>query len=478
MASTDRRLFDVIVLFVLALLCIPFGFDSLQDYDIGWHLAGGLWILDHLQVPERDFLAAPAAVWVAYSWLPEIIAASVFRLAGFEALQCLQLVLVWISAATLYIAAASSAVTLRARFRAAVVTLGAIPLLAPFWHLRPQLLSLIFFIVMMLWARARRLTLARAVALTILWCNCHVFWPLAALVYGWFANASRNQKFVHCALLLLAGLISPYTFQNLVVVGEYLFHHRTGYQLIREFAPMSPDLGFVFWYFLIAAAVLFVSSRTERGIRLLAPAAVFFLASLLQRKYLPFFAVSGVFLLTSRNEQAADDSQERIDSSLSKGFRIAVPALLAVLLIAELSLFRKPALEERTAELLDLVSPLSAQAGEKTAILTDFDDGGWIALSLYLRRQSGTEESNLKTTIDGRTLVMGEQRLKEYGETISGERSVCALVTAWLPHYALLSNESLLLKKLRSEPACATDWRILTSTRFWTLLETDADPRS
>ncbi len=469
MFSTEHRLFDAVVLFVLALLCVPFGFDSLRDLDLGWHLAGGLWILEQLQVPGRDFLASPGTTWIAYSWLAEVFFAAAYRIGGFETLQIIQFLLIWLSVSLAYLASISNAATLRQRYFAALITLAAVPLFAPFWHLRPQLLSVLFFGLLLLWSRCGRLSFPRVLLVTLVWVNCHVFWPLAAATYLYGSRAALLRRFVGAMVLLAAGLLSPYGIQNIGVVAEYTFNHSAGYRLIKEFRPMSTELGFLFWYFVALGAIAAYLCLRKSDWKWFLPAFVFFAAALFQRKYLPFFALSGAFAVTKF--APVEKPAERAVSRPTVGL---VFAIMAALLFSAVAAFRAEPIPERIADLFKIVRPVAAaRTADNVTILNDFDDGGWLELALYVNRPASSDESPYKAAIDGRTLVMGEKRLEEYAEVYHGRATVCALVKMWEPDFAIFSNGSQMLARLKARnETCERAWETVLTTEHWTLLKT------
>ena len=61
------------------------------DGDTNWHVATGLWVLDHHRVPATDPFSYTAAgrPWVTHEWLSEVLMAIAYRLAGWSGVRVL-----------------------------------------------------------------------------------------------------------------------------------------------------------------------------------------------------------------------------------------------------------------------------------------------------------------------------------------------------------------------------------------------------
>ncbi|MFN8390285.1 MAG: hypothetical protein U0136_08355 [Bdellovibrionota bacterium] len=440
---------DLLQIFLLSSICLALGLKPLEDLDLGWHLAGGLWTIDHGSVPGTDFLSAAGSRWVAYSWLPEIIFAGCFRAFGFAGLVILQLVEIWSSTIVLYL----SLVTLsdrcskerpvETRLVCAVACLLLMQLLTPFWALRPQLLSAMAFSLLLVWAEKGLLTVPRAVVLTILWANVHVFWiavPATAAIYRVFSEGGTTGARVVRALgtafvLLLCGAISPYGLENLAVLQQYSTNHHDAYGLIREFQPMSVDLGYLVGAFFLATIVPFAAPTRMRGIRL--PLLLLwlgcFVAALLQRKYLILFApVSCAVYARSIVPHLAE--KLRVSSNPAPlRTQLALGALLTIFVALALSALGPVSpMSPHVQGLLDTAEALAAEEPrEQVNVLSSFDDGGWLGFGLYLNRGQGHETSAFRTSIDGRTLVMGGERLHNYSLLERGAPESCEILSRW-----------------------------------------------
>src|SRR4051812_42615462 len=71
----------------LAVFAVPalLATRPLVEYDTGWHLRTGQWIVEHRAIPWQDpFTTAPAdQVWIAYSWLFGLMLFGLHQVFGF-----------------------------------------------------------------------------------------------------------------------------------------------------------------------------------------------------------------------------------------------------------------------------------------------------------------------------------------------------------------------------------------------------------
>ena len=476
--------FDIFALFLLAGFSCYLGYDSLRDLDLGWHLAGGLWMIEHGAVPGADFLGAEGRPWIAYSWLAELVYAVVYRVSGFAGLQHLQFLTVFAQFAVLYRLAAAlrestDADGVAARITALLLVVTAIPLLAPLSFLRPQILSVIFLAIALRMMLADR-SFAWLFLLTAAWANVHVFWIFAPLTFAVLnvGRISGPTYAVRIAFLTLAGLVSPYGPGNMLVIAEYAFGHGAGYGLIREFFPLAPDLGFIFWYFLAAVAVVFLLVlRRSAEPRLLLLALLCSAAAILQRKYLPFSSVAMLVLaarsLPPLRVRLRQSGEPRGIADLGAG------ALIVVLAVAAMLLFTPaPPLSPEDSELLTHAKALKVQGSVPAVVLSEFDDGGRLGLALYLNREAASDSSRFKTAIDGRTLVMGSERLRDFGALRADPLARCDVIRKWRPGLAVFSKASPILAAFKhaqiredESTACFREWALILESDYWSIFQ-------
>ena len=445
------------ILLLGAMFCV-LGFHALVDPDLGWHLVGGEFMLHHRQLPERDPLGAESSVWIAYSWLPEILFSAVYSFAGFEGLRLLQLGCVLFTGFSVFAfflglversaGEGASRPNDSGTLSALLLMMLSLFFLAPMFHLRPQLLSVGFFALFLRELNRSSPSYWRMVIVSLLWVNTHVFWVFAPLTIflRFLCQGQKMNAFLLPLLFLLLGVLSPYGRENISVIFHYAFAHSVAYGLL----PIS-----------------FGAVRERKQHHLFILAGLFALGTLLQRKYLPFFGVTAsacLHLLLSR----------RLFSLREFGtFRFSarnLALLLVFFLLLPFLLERDSPLRASTEELLmltrELPSPLPRQ--DPMFLYGGFDEGGWLGFSLY---ESG-RSPGIKTLIDGRTLVMGEQRLLEYSRGIQSPGDFCKLLASWKADYAVLAKDSQAWKALQEKTnECQAPWRPIKLGSYWGLLQ-------
>lgn len=446
-------------------ITLAIGFHPLSDLDLGWHIAGGLKLLEEGRVPRADPFTVGGVPWISYSWFPELIFAVVYRRGGFEWLRVLQWLFIYSSMLAIF-ALASSRVKGRAcDIGALFAVVLALPLLVPFWHLRPQLLSVMFFAVGLLLLERRALTFPRALILTVVWASCHIYWVFVPALWALYRGTEREARvrgLSAAALLFAAGAISPYGIANLAPVFEYALDHQIGYLLIDEFQPLI-RAPFEMSCFVAAILVMLFAWRGEHDGRLKLLLIVFALCSLLQRKYLPLFAVVWVVLVAERIEARLKQRVAGDEGSLPVMY--ALVFCVAVVCV----LPRTPSLAPRFQELLTVfrdrtvVEALARDRSPRT--FNHFDDGGWLALASTLSPQG------FLTSIDGRTLVAGPVRLAEFHRLLTGDDAErCTIFMrsrSTLAVVPLTSNAFRRLFATESARACESGWQPLVRGTFY-----------
>jgi hypothetical protein len=465
MKVSEASMMNALLLVLLFGFSLALGYKALADPDIPWHLASGLWMLSHGDVPRVDFLAVGSAVWVAYSWLPELLMAGCFRLLGFPGLMLMQwlLVAVFVLAFYRFLCSFSARVpaTAASFFICGIVCLFFLQLLAPFWHLRPQLLSMIFFLLLMHWHEAGKASFPKLLLLTVAWANVHVFWPVVPAVfflYGVFdrldarSGGDWGRFFLRTFVLCGCGCLSPYGAANVQVLWQYAFEHSEGYALIREFRPLGSDVAYILCLFAVSVLLTGFCFLRHRPRNL--PRLIMWLlslgAALSQRKYLPFFAVISaaecVEYLSSLSMAGFERQSRQVSRTGSRRFLpvVTAAALFAFFMLIFEDLDPHHTLTEREMDLLDITDGFlrSADASaEPVPVLNTFDDGGWLGLKFYQAAIRAVHPLNFRTVIDGRTLVMGGQRLDAYAAFERGDPETCSIVESWQARAAVLPRE-------------------------------------
>jgi len=443
-----------------AVLAVSLGFRPLRDPDLGWHIAGGLWMMAHRAVPMIDPFGALGSPWINYSWLFQLPAAFCYSHWGFRGLQFLQAGLIFLLLVLLFEYAQHTARRVVNApdvvrcMTAGLVVLIVVLLAGPSWSLRPQLLSLSALVILLLLLRQSKQRSWTLFGLTILWSNFHVYWLLVPglFVISRFCSGIgfelRTIAFALC--LFVAGIVSPYGINNLWAVYEYAFQHQMAYQLIEEFGPVSIEDGFVFWclWGVLISALCFVRPLLKKC----GPAdiAVFFLfggLAVMRAKYVALFGVVAipVFVAAVAESLAAFAGGAKFTAQLSGGKCIVIGAMMGVLLLIALtSIDRATALDPVRVEALNIAERVVAEprfaSQAKVVVMNDFNDGGWLILGFYLATENSLPQDRFKVAIDGRTLVAGGQRLSEYDELRKLAPGWENVVRKWAPDVVVVRD--------------------------------------
>jgi hypothetical protein len=173
------------------LLAAAAGVLRIRSVDFFWHLAAGRWILEHRALPRLDpfrFTASPTP-WVDHEWGFQVILALAERLGGLHALVAGRAAVMVALAGLLLAGLRSQGVPAAA---AALVATATVAGLRSRFLLRPELLSLVAFAVLLLLlrrlrhARRRGLLAGSILALVAVWANLHpgvLAAPVAAALY-------------------------------------------------------------------------------------------------------------------------------------------------------------------------------------------------------------------------------------------------------------------------------------------------------
>ena len=465
-----------------------------------------------------DPFGAQGNYWLAYSWVPEIAYAFVYRLFGFRGLQVLQLLQTMAGVAILFFAARGIALTVALRkeggtkrdrdFGLAISMLLVVLFTAPIWYLRPQFLSLVFF-GLALWLAVRQASiipwLAPFILLSILWVNVHIFWiflpgvvfifrvlgrfshtPSAARAENPLANKQYEKsglgpkvwaKELGCGVVAAAvvagcGLINPYGWRVFTEALKFGVAHQAVYRGVIECQRLSPALGYLFWLYVAAALILVwrwrVYFRTSPGLFVLSLAFAGF--ALLNLRFLPFFGLVAAFL--SGSEVSLDMGANQPVQHLRRLELLAIILFGAACVIC---LEIPEPLSPRRQALFTIAKRMTAEYGARnTRVLNHFDDGGWLELALFTNR-STKGETSLKPVVDGRTGVIGDQRFAEFEKVAELSDGWCRIVELWGAELAVLPEEMLLAKALLSGEAkgeqCQHNWVMKFRTAPFAVLE-------
>ena len=350
------------------------------------------------------------------------------------------------------------------------------------WYLRPQLFSLILFQILIFLAESKNLRAIFLIPLTLVWVNTHIYWPLIPLTLSIYALQSllrdkdkqqAKMEFLLSLLCTSLGFLNPYGFKLYRGIYRYMFSHEQGYALITEFQPLSTAIGLYFWVFcllfIFSLLTLDLSAIRQRP-ALIALSLICAALAISKIKYIPLFAVPGTALLLTSSRTRNWKFSALANESMIPSGRIFVTVLSLVLigLLASEIEISSP-LEPAHRELFEIVTDPGLR--ESKILLNEFNDGGWLALALYLDAKQRNHTEQVRTSIDGRTLVMGPRRLSEYSNLLSSSKDGCKVLLSWGVGTALLRNNSSLGRTLEKDGYCGKSWQKLREYRYWTVLQ-------
>lgn len=480
------------LLFFVGALAI--GLHPLVDPDLGWHLAGGLWFLDTGTLPTTDPFGDGGRFWLQYSWLPALLFSVVFRfLGGWTGLYVLQGISIALTACALVwfiqvlVLRGERRITTSAQLLAICGTVVlTLPLLSTVWQLRPQLFSLPLLALTVWWAATNCLTPLRVLILGAVWANVHVYWVFLPLVCGLCCVVEPVLQgriregirgWLMPSLALLSGVLSPYGVDNLWGVFLYATHHSVANALIREFQPLSPHDGFVWWIGLILlGATVWLTKQGRQGVRpgLLLLHVVTLLLAFRQLKFAPLLAVTAVPILVDGFRVRKRSTPQGGAVSLVDS-RVAL-ALVLFFVVLGFSVDTSKPLPPEREELLSIARELAHldNTQDTLRLLNHFDDGGWIQLALYLSPLRG----RAVTFVDGRTLVVGEERLEEFLQVWRNGAEHCGVLERYHPHYALLKRSDPLAGVFGRRPVRCPGfvWTPVIEQKYWVVFSRTALP--
>lgn len=385
----------------------------LVDPDLWWHIVVGRWILTHGEFPRIDHwnLFWVSKPWIAYSWLPEILLASVDRHFGFEGLVTLQIILsVAVSLSVSWLLS-----RLAGDYRLGLI-LGAIAVAGSVNHfgLRPQTLAWVYFGAVIFLAERyvehqKRQTLVLLAALMSLWANTHlsVLLGVGAAVSWAFAEKSFAPS-LKLGLAAIAGsLISPYFYEVWLVQQEHS-RHMFMYGAIAEFKPatiLMHSTGFLAFTVMIYS-IGYARGRQYFRLGQLIGASALTVAALAIIKFMPFaiIYITSVIAVVWRKDQAAfGEVGEGLRRLIAVIERLPIQGFCFVLLC----LLTVNVVGARNVTYDQKITPVAAvdfiiQKNLPRPVLNDFGRGGYL---MYRWSNQRGEPSEL-VPIDGRTNVI------------------------------------------------------------------------
>lgn len=192
---------------------------SLASVDLTYHLRAGADILAGGGIPTTDTwtFTAPGAPWTDQQWGAQVILAAVYQLGGWTGLVVLRAALVVVIFGCLFAIGRRRGLTART---SALLTLGAFVVSAVALGLRPQLLGMAIFAVVLLLVVERREHPRRLWAipvLVVIWANIHGSFFLGPVVLGlaWLEDlhdrvAMPRRTLLTAVVSAIAACLTPF----------------------------------------------------------------------------------------------------------------------------------------------------------------------------------------------------------------------------------------------------------------------------
>lgn len=438
-----------LALFV-AVLLIPAVLGSsktiFNDGDVSWHIATGLWILDHHAIPHTDPFSFTWAgkPWVPIEWLAEVIYASAYRLAGYGGVA---------AAVTASLIALHAVVYLNANrwVRSALLPIIAMDfVLIPMLLARPHVLTwplLALWTWLMLWAREQgRAPPLIAALLMALWANLHggfVFGLAIAAAFGVEALVSSPDKKraftqwlifgVVCASAVfingngVEGVLQPLRFTQLQMLP-----------MIDEWKPSTPAVTpFSFGTLALTIAVIVWRRPRLHWVRWLLLAGLLGLA-LLQVRQQAMLAIVAAMILPAGF--AKGGGRPAVENRLV--WLVAGAGALLVIVRANMPL-NPP---ENEANPWRLIAAVPSQLRSQP-VLNGYSMGGPLILS------------GIKPYVDGRGDMYGDALIVDYAHITHGDpKAFSAAVRRWNIRWVMLPNRDKGLIALIDR---SPEWRLV-----------------
>lgn len=294
---------------------------SLQSVDLAYQLRAGAAILDTRALPSADSwtFTATGLPWTDQQWGAQVILAAVFRLGGWTGLVLFRAALVAVMFGCLFEIGRRRGIGLR---RAAWLTLAAFVVSVAALALRPQLLGMALFAVVLLLVADRRAHPGRlwlVPLIVVAWANIHGSFFLGPLVLGlaWLEDVHDGSARPHLTLAVAlvaaaAACVTPFG----PAVWAYAVGLSTNPEVTRRIAEWQPTSlrdvpGLLFFGSAVAVALLIARRGRPTPWPTLAWLGVFFVIGAYAARGIAWWplgavaAIAGVLVTAPGQEQTA-----------------------------------------------------------------------------------------------------------------------------------------------------------------------------
>lgn len=344
-----RRLFIVAAALAIAYALFA-GLHTVDDFDTGWQIATGRYIVQHKTIPSTDVLSYTAAgtEWI-YPWLGQMLLYLVFAAAGFAGLS-------WLACA----ATVGTTLSLlwERRTATALLALLAVPSVVYRTNARSELFTTVLFAVffVLLWRNHRgiRVPLWALPLCMLLWVNLHPGFIAGFACIGAYllleAESWLQEREAAVARLkrvapwlgasILVTVANPWGYKIFVTaarqsqsvrelgsfIGEWARPQLSAAMLPQVFSVRDPDASF--WWLVLVGAVGVVASiwRKQFAVALILSSALF-----LGLRYLRFQGLAAILVVV-----LAGAALSEIGISQRTKQRMAAGALAALAVVTGL----------------------------------------------------------------------------------------------------------------------------------------------
>jgi hypothetical protein len=352
---------------------------SLPSVDLAYHLRAGAEILDTRAIPSSDAWTFTAAgmPWTDQQWGAQAVLGTVYRLGGWTGLVVLRAVLVAIIVGCLFVIGRDRGLSTR---WAALLALAAFVVSAAALGLRPQLLGMALFAVVLVLVAGRRAHPGRLWAIPVIvlvWANIHGSFFLGPVVLGlaWLEDIHDRWERPHRALIVglvaaAAACVTPF--------GPAVWAYAVGLSAnsevtrrITEWQPTSLRDGVGILFFASAFAVVALLARRGKPVPwpTLAWLAVFFVIGAYAARgiaWWPLGAVPAVAGLLGGEAGSAVERPERGGTPLMRRLNAVVAGAIVVAGVAPLPVWRPtdPGLQAPSGVIANAPSGITAALRE------------------------------------------------------------------------------------------------------------------
>lgn len=423
MNAATRILLFSIAISLGAYLCVP-----VDDPDLGWHIVVGRWILNNQTVPHTDYWTAfgEGKSWVAYSWLPDVIFASIDRFSGLKGLLFFSIIIsagVVGSLLVLYTSISGSA------FYGAILAIFISCSFVHHFSLRPQTICWIYFALVIylsegLKARANSKSIIGLAVIFALWANTHISFVIGLLgIIGWTSNRlPRKDLLLLLGCCVIATFLTPYFGREWLIAYE-TSSHPVRFSSIAEFQPANIfqyGSAFLILVLLLLLVIYWQQKRPIVPVRLLT-LGILLLSGCMVVKFQPFALVWGGALIAEafHNRETVKHSPlfEGLEKLRVQSTKISplvgVLFCLAILIYNSKLLFRTP--ESKLRWPIQSVNFI-LEKKLPFPLLNSFSEGG------YLLYRFSTPEGTVanRVTVDGRTNLISNEDWSLISRAFSG----------------------------------------------------------